>query len=126
MSEETNKTTADFWTAVRGAVESQSTSIPQTVRNHYVEIEISARVKLTIAAFDELKTISSNIKKIQPDSVAYDIEGKVVSSGFSKAKLDERKKLIERQEKLEKALESAFAEKPNFELLKNAKPGSKE
>lgn len=44
--------------------------------------------------------LQSKLDKFKPDNVQYDIEGKVVTETYSKAKLDERSKLIKDLNKL--------------------------
>ena len=119
--EENNpKASATFWAMVRGAVETRAKNVPSTVVEHYVSKEIAARVQQTIAAIDALKVLDGQLRKLRPDQEQYDVDGKLVAAYYSKAKLEERKKLVEKTERIEAALEGVF-ERSNFDKLKALK-----
>lgn len=124
MTDDTKKGTFEFWTEVRAATEAKAAEIPQTVTDHYVEKEIDARVELTIRAIDTLDDLQKQIKKLRPDQEVYDATGNLVSAGYSKIKLEERKKSIERQDRIEAALSDVFENK-NFDKLKKLDLGAK-
>ena len=124
MGEDTKKGTFEFWTEVRAATEAKAAEVPQTVTNHYVDKEIDARVELTIRTIDALEDLQRQIKKLRPDQEVFDAAGSVVSSGYSKVKLEERKKLMERQERMEAALSEVF-ENGTFDKLKKLNLGAK-
>ena len=117
MGEDSNKGTAGFWANVRANVETKTSGVAQEVTDHYVKKEIDSRVEKTIAAIDKLSALEGQWKKIKPDQEQYDGDGKLVSSTYSKAKLEERKKLAEKIERFETALLEVF-EKGDFKKLK--------
>ena len=121
--EDTKKGTPEFWAGVRAATEARAAEVPQTVTNHYVDKEIDSRVELTISAVDTLANLEKQLKKLRPDQEQYDAEGKLLVASYSKAKLEERKKIIERQERIETALRDVF-ENGAFEKLKKLDLGT--
>ena len=126
MGEGTEKGTLEFWTEVRAAIEAKAAEVPQTVKNHYVDKEIDARVRITISAVDNLSNLDKQLRKVKPDQEQYDKDGKLLVASYSKPKLEERKKLTEEMERIEAALADVFAYR-DFEKLKKLNlGGSKE
>jgi len=91
------------------------------VRSHLVDTiagrEITRRQEAVVKAYDLLQEKEKDLKKIKPDSVTYDVDRKPLTTGYSSAKLDERQKIVDAIEKIKKALEKAFAEKPDYQQL---------
>lgn len=79
------------------------------VKEAFVERELQKRTDALVKAFDKLTEARSDLKKIKPDVVAYDEDGKEVSASYSKAKIDERKKAQEKVGKIESAINAALA-----------------
>jgi hypothetical protein len=73
-----------------------------------VERELDKRSTAFVQVMDKLSKLEKDMKKIRPDMVFYNGEGKVASENFSKAKIDERGKLTQQIEKLTKALNKAL------------------
>lgn len=93
-----------------------------------VERELNKRTTAVSAVFDLLNRETANLRKIRPDVITYGEDGTKTSEGYSKAKIDERKKSNEMIEKLTKALTNAL-EKGEFDGvygLSNNKGGGAE
>lgn len=90
------------------------------VVNALVEREVASRVELLDKALAKRIEGEREIKKLsKPDVETYDMEGKVVSSSFSKARADELKKAREAQAKLEGAIDKALNDN-DFSKLKDS------
>jgi len=107
----------DVWNRVKEGILSASTEVPKTVVQHYVDKEIDSRVAKTIAAIDAATNLEGQIKRIKPDQESFNEAGVPVSATYTKAKVEERKKLQEKLDKVEAALLDAFNDN-NFEKLK--------
>jgi len=89
------------------------------VRDHLVEDELKRRTDLVLKGLAKKEEIERELRKVKPDQQGLDLSGKVVSETYSKAKVEEVKKLKEQLNKVEKALEGALAsEKPCFDKLR--------
>jgi hypothetical protein len=73
-----------------------------------VERELDKRSNALVSVMDLLNKAESELKKLKPDQNGFDDSGKVVSSSYSKEKLDERNKIVARIGKLEKAINKAL------------------
>lgn len=107
----------DLLSAVSEAVKGSTQQVKDRLRDLLIEREISNRVELLDKALVKLKEAKKELDKIRPDMESYDEDGKKVSSTYSKAKLDERKKATELKDKIEKALEQAL-EGESFDKLR--------
>jgi hypothetical protein len=116
MNEEVKKASRNFWTMVRAEVEQKSPEVKSAVLSHYVEAEINGRVQRAVLAIKTLGDLDKRLRKLRPDQEQYDASGKLVSETYSKAKLEERRKVEEQQARIETALEEVF-EKGQFEKL---------
>ena len=74
------------------------------------------RVKAVLAALSLKDETEKELKKIKPEQT-FDAEGKVASEFFTKANNEARKKAQEKLAKIEKALNDALGETPNYENL---------
>jgi hypothetical protein len=74
------------------------------------------RVKAVLTALNLIEENGKNLKKIKPDQT-FGPDHKVVSETFSKANMEQRKKLEESTAKIEKALAEALGDTPNYENL---------
>jgi hypothetical protein len=111
------KASAEFWVKVRAQVEETTGEVSGQVVNHFVHEEISGRVDKTIKAVNELKALEGQLRKLRPDQEQYDEAGKLAVAYYSKAKLEDRKKVTEKIERVEAALTDVF-QKANFDKLK--------
>lgn len=94
--------------AVAAKIAASGPSILEQVADALAEEVIGKRVKQVHAAMTELDNIARDLKKLKPDQVAYDESGTVQNSFFSKKVIDDRKKLSEREAKIQKALAKAL------------------
>jgi rRNA processing protein Gar1 len=106
-------------------VKTRLVCINDSVREKYIEAEVSAkiveRVGLIKTAISKVVELEKEVKKVKPDQVACDIEGKVVQEYYSKdvaAKLKETKEKIA---KLEAAITKAFEKADYSDLEKTCK-----
>lgn len=81
-----------------------------------VDRELDNRVSLLDKALTKRAECERELHKARPDQISYDVDGRVVSENYSKAKFEERKKLLEQQNKLETALTGALG--GDFKKLK--------
>lgn len=80
--------------------------------------QIQERVELLDAGLKKLKELDVAIKKIKPDHIVMDAKGAEISSGYSKAVVEELKKAQEAHQKMEEALNLAL-DKNDFSKLKD-------
>jgi nitrate reductase NapAB chaperone NapD len=93
-------------------------AIRERVIDTLVEREVAARTDVLDKALAKRSEIGRELQKLQkPDVEAYDVEGKLVSATFSKARTEELKKKREEQERLEKAIDKALVDN-DFAKLK--------
>lgn len=82
--------------------------VKNRVVNHLYENKIKNRVEQVLNTLEKIETAKKELKKVKPDTVSYDIEGKEINSGYTKENLDKINKqkfeLIKLEEALEKAL----------------------
>lgn len=79
--------------------------------------EVAKRTELVLTSMNSLSRLRSDLKKFKPDVKGYDAAGTLVSEMYSEAKTQERKKLSEKIEKLEKAINLAL-ENDDYSKLK--------
>ncbi len=95
------------------------------VREKYIESEVSVklteRVALVKSAVAKVVELEKELKKIKPDQLAYDADGKVVQEFFSKAVSDKLKETKEKIVKLEAAITKAFETADYSDLEKTCK-----
>lgn len=95
-----------------------SSNVRGMVVDQFVADEIKARADLLYRAVKKREEMERDLRKIKPDNTAYDASGKIVSESFTKAKADELKKAKEQLDKLDKAIDMAVQEKPDYSKLK--------
>ncbi len=91
-------------------INSSNAAVADKVVNYFVEIEVDRRVNSLTKSIQELEKLDKDLLKVKPDQKSYSAEGMVVAETFSQAKIDERKKLQEKINKLRKAIEKALNE----------------
>lgn len=96
-------------------------TIGSTVREkvvaQLVETEVQKRTEAVVFVVKRLDESNEQLKKInRGDLVTYNEDGSVASTGWSKGRVDEIKKIKESIQKLENALELAF-EKNDFQKI---------
>jgi hypothetical protein len=78
------------------------------------EKEYAEACAKVVASLEE--ATKEKYKLAKPDAITYNADGTVAASAFTKARLDEQKKLNEKIEKIENALKKAF-EADDFEKV---------
>lgn len=99
----------DILAEVASTLKSSSETVKKRLVDTLVEREVVNRVDMLDKALVRLKDAKKEFDKIKPDVDSFDADGKLVSSLYSKAKADERKKAGELKEKLEKAIDQALS-----------------
>lgn len=79
--------------------------------------EVAKRTELVLTAMNALSRLRADLKKFKPDQKGFDVDGKLISEMYSEAKTQERKKLGEKIEKLEKSINLAL-ENDDYSKLK--------
>lgn len=110
-------TTVDLLSQVSDAVKDSSELVRKRLVDALVDRELTSRVDLLDKALTKLKDAKKEVDKLRPDVETFDETGAKVTSHYSKAKLEERKKAVEAKEKLEKAVEQALSGE-SFDKLK--------
>ena len=91
----------------------------EMVKTHLVEEELKKRTDLILKGFAKKDELEREIRKVKPDQESFDVGGKKLTSTYSKAKVDELKKLADQLSKVESALEKALnIDKPCFDKLR--------
>lgn len=97
-------------------------TVKDAVVDHLYKEELDRRTNAALKAVSKLEDLEKQLRKAnKPDQVQYDGEGKEVSSSYSKAVVDELKKLREEKAKYEGALNKALEENDFSKLLELAK-----
>lgn len=86
-----------------------------------VNRQLNKRSTAVVSAVDLLERLEIDLRKINPEKT-YDKDGNVVSEYYTKQKLEERNKLLQKIEKLNKALNKAL-EKSDYGDLYNLGSG---
>lgn len=118
----------DIETKFKELVSDSAPTVQDAVVDRMVSAEVCRRTDI-ITKLVSLSVIAEReTLKVKPDIVAYNEEGEVVSSNWSKGKLEERKKLADKLASYEKAFKEAL-EDNNYTLAeklttepKNDKP----
>lgn len=87
---------------------SKSTQVTDSVVTEFVKRELNKRSTAIVTVLDLLSREKQNSYKLKPDVQVFDIEGKVTSESYTKARTEEIKKNKELIEKYERALEKAL------------------
>ena len=91
--------------------------IQESVVEHLAGKEIERRTNAVIKVFSELAALEKEVSKIKPDLSQYDSNGDLVVENWSKSKLDERNKKIDKRNKLTAALDKALDKNDFSDLL---------
>ncbi len=99
----------DLLSEVSDLIKNSHETVKQKLVSVLVEREINERVDLLVSAINKLKDIKKELDKIKPDIETFDaITFTKLPTQFSKSKWEEKKKMTERKEKLEKVIDSAL------------------
>jgi hypothetical protein len=106
--------------SVRIRITKGGESLYARVTDALVEKELADRAATVIDACGKLEALDQAIRRIKPDQKQVNENGELVSQTFSQSKYDELKKLKEQRDKLDKLIDKAFTEHPDFPALKKA------
>lgn len=115
MSHETEKPKS-IAELVKERVNNSTEKVKERVVEALTERELKSRESLIISALDKLSEMDRDLRKLKPDTKVVGPDGETLQEGFTPAKYEELKKAKEQKEKLEAALEKAFA--GDFQKLK--------
>lgn len=94
--------------AVAAKIGGSNPEVQNRVIDAIADKEIARRVDAILRGIDQVDQMTSELRKMKPDVVSYNDDGTVLSSGYSKAKLDERKKLTEKRDKMQGIVDKAL------------------
>ncbi len=95
--------------------------IAEDVIEYFVKQQINKISEAVIKGIDKLKEFDKEFNKInRPDVVTFDETGKAISEGYSKERIDAKRKLNEQRERYVKAIDKALGGDAQnlFELMK--------
>lgn len=94
--------------AVAAGVSSLGARTRESVVEHFAQAQADKQAKALISGLEKLTTMERDLQKInKPDVQTFNEDGTVASATFSKERIEERKKLNEKIEKLTKAINKA-------------------
>lgn len=82
----------------------------EAVVNHLVDIEIKRRADALEKAINIYEETNRELRKIKPDNILYDLNGKVLSENYSKNAYENHRKLTEKLQRIEKIVKAATEE----------------
>lgn len=87
-----------------------SPRVNERVIEHLVTVELEKRTNAIVAGLETLRGLQNDLRKVKPDvGGSFDEDGNETKpTQYSKAKFEERKKLLEQIGKYEKALDLAI------------------
>lgn len=120
-SEEKTNKVQDLVTEVADQVAGSTGRVRDRLVESMVESKLDERVGVLDSAFKKRAQLEGDAKKIKPKAVTVDADGKALLEGYSPADQQSLKKLREKQNKLQGAMERALtAEKVTNEFDKLA------
>jgi len=104
---------------VKARLASSGGELAKRVENVLFDKEMVSRQGILLDAVAKAEILAKAVSKIKPDMVQYTEDGKVASCTYSKVKLDERKRIVEGLDKLNKAIDKIVVDNGgDFEGLK--------
>jgi len=104
---------------VKARLASSGGELAKRVENVLFDKEMVNRQGILLDAVTKAEILAKAVSKIKPDMVQYTEDGKVASCTYSKVKLDERKRIVEGLDKLNKAIDKIVVDNGgDFEGLK--------
>ena len=122
-----HKTVPENWQILttQNKIAEQISTLAPAVEDEVVKAlvnrQLNKRSTAVVSAVDLLERLEIDLRKINPEKT-YDKDGNVVSEYYTKQKLEERNKLLQKIEKLNKALNKAL-EKSDYGDLYNLGSG---
>jgi len=104
---------------VKDRLASSGGELAKRVENVLFDREMVSRQGILLDAVAKAEILAKAVSKIRPDMVQYTEDGKVASCTYSKVRLDERKRIVEGLDKLNKAIDKIVVDNGgDFEGLK--------
>jgi len=121
VTEETvNKKAADIRSAIAEKLAASGPEVQAAVVKVLTDKELDARAQLILQGMGKLDELNGQLRKVKPDQVIMGEDGQPTTQGYSPQKFGERKKLLENVGKIEKGIELALSDNPNYDPLKKA------
>jgi hypothetical protein len=117
-------TTQQISIVVAERIKNIAPAVSDKVVEHLVNKELTRRSEAVIQGFGDLDKMKTELKKIKPDVVSYNLDGSVANSNWTKATLEAKNKLEQKMEKLTKALDKALVDNDYSDLYNIAKPSA--
>lgn len=117
MAEGTQPKAVELRIAVAAKVVEKSPTIMGKVIDSLSDIEIQKREDMLVKALTARDEAEKKIRKIKPDVETFGSDGAPISQGYSKAKKEELFKAKQELEKLDKAIDLACADKPDYSKI---------
>jgi|CXWL01.1.fsa_nt_gi hypothetical protein len=95
-------------TKIAETISSIAPDVEEKIIEAFVNREVNKRSDAVVNALDLLSRAENDLRKIKPDLIALDGDGKELSATFSKAKYEELKKSKEAIVKINKAIGNAL------------------
>lgn len=94
---------------VANAIKNGNETVQTNVINSLVNKELDRRADAIVKGLDSFNKLNLEIKKVKPDVVAFDADGKQIGEGtYTKAAADKLKQSKEKAGKIERALNKAL------------------
>ena len=94
--------------AVAVKLSQSSALVAETVIAQLAQETVDKRVQQITQAYTELDKLQKDYFRLKADIISFNEDGSVKEQAFSKERLEERKKSLERQEKIQKAIDKAL------------------
>lgn len=91
-----------------------------------VESELVKRTNMLTELSAKLVEAKKKRERIKPDQAAYGEKGELLSASYSKAKIDEKTALDKQIDRLEKAIDAALADPPDYKPASQLVGGKKD
>lgn len=92
-------------------IASSSAEVEEKVVKAIAKLELDRRADSVVQAYQGLKKLERNFKKLGPDVETFDEKGERTSQTYSKARTEERKKATDRINKWTNAINKALDKK---------------
>lgn len=88
-------------------------SVVERVIELRAEAVLASRVNTLTQAVEAVSKIDADLRRVRPDTVQYDGEGKIAGEFFTKNQVEEKKKLNDKREKITRAMSAAMEKNDN-------------
>jgi len=120
MSEEptVDKKATDIRVTVAQRLAASGPDVLRSVVKILVNKELDDRAQLILQGMAKLAEFDGQLKKFKPDQVIMGEDGEKTTEGYSQQKFAEKKKIQENIQKVEKSIDLALGDNPDYTPLK--------